>query len=122
MNTLIEKVKNWAHERNLINGSDSKTQCLKLVSEVGELSDSINKQRNLADDIGDCLVVLTIIAEQNSLELSYCLNQAYSEIKDRKGVMLDGVFIKDTDEAYQGALAVIAARRVHLPESLREQA
>lgn len=113
MNELISKVIDWAEERNLINGSDSKTQCLKLVSEIGELSDSIAKGNNLIDDIGDCLVVLAIIAEQNSLNLQYCLKHAYEEIKDRKGVMLDGVFIKETDPAYQGALAVLAARRVH---------
>lgn len=119
---LIEKVKQWAHDRNLINGSDSKTQCLKLMAEVGELADSINKHDIIADDIGDCLVVLTIIAEQHNLSLSDCLETAYNDIKDRRGIMLDGVFIKESDEAYQGALAVLAARRVHLPEILKEQA
>ena len=112
MNELIEKVKQWANDRNLIKGSDSKTQCLKLVSEVGELSDSINKKQSLADDIGDCLVVLTIIAEQNGLELKYCLNQAYQDIKDRRGVMFDGVFVKESDPAYPVACAVLGARRV----------
>lgn len=113
MNELICKVIDWAEERNLINGSDTKTQCLKLVSEVGELSDSVNKGTSLIDDIGDCLVVLAIIAEQNSLDLQYCLNHAYDEIKDRKGIMLDGAFIRESDQAYEGALAVLAARRVH---------
>lgn len=113
MNELISKVIDWAEERNLINGSDSKTQCLKLVSEVGELSDSVNKGKSLIDDIGDCLVVLAIIAEQNSLDLQYCLKHAYDEIKDRKGIMLDGCYIKESDDAYEGALAVLAARRVH---------
>ena len=119
---LINNVIDWARERNLIEGSDSKTQCLKLISEVGELADSINKQKNVADDIGDCLVVLIIIATQNNLHINDCLEHAYDTIKDRKGIMLDGVFIKETDEAYQSALAVLAARRVHLPELLKVQA
>lgn len=33
------------------------------------------------------------------------LSHAWNEIKDRKGVMLDGVFIKSTDERYSDAVA-----------------
>ena len=113
MRDLINKVIDWANDRNLIRGSDAKTQALKLMSEFGELADSINKQKDMRDDIGDCLVVLTIIATQHNLDLVDCLEVAYNDIKDRKGVMLDGVFIKDTDPSYQGALSVLAARRVH---------
>lgn len=112
MNNLIDKVIMWADERNLIKGSDPKSQCLKLMSEIGELADNINKKTDVRDDIGDCLVVLTIIAAQHNLNLDECLMMAYDDIKDRKGIMLDGVFIKSTDPHYDQALAVIGARRV----------
>lgn len=104
MKEQINKVIQWAHDRNLIHGSDAKTQALKLMSEFGELADSINKQKDMRDDIGDCLVVLTIIATQHGLELSDCLEVAYNDIKDRKGIMLDGLFIKDTDPSYKDCL------------------
>jgi hypothetical protein len=94
---------------------------LKCVSEVGELADNVNKQNDIRDDIGDVLVTLIILAAQHDLELGECLQVAYDEIKDRKGVMLDGVFIKDTDECYEGAMAVIAARRVNIPGILEDQ-
>lgn len=97
MNELIEKVDKWAEDRNLISGSDSKSQTLKLISEVGELSDNVNKKRDIRDDIGDCIVVLNILARQNDLSLSECLQVAYDDIKDRKGKMVDGVFIKEGD-------------------------
>lgn len=113
MITNIENVKKWANERNLIDGGCAKSQTLKLMSEVGELSDNINKQKNITDDIGDILVVLIILAAMNDLEIWYCLDVAYNDIKDRKGILLDGVFIKEYDPAYDGALAVLAARRVH---------
>ena len=164
----IRKVKQWAHDKNLIEGSDSITQYLKLVSELGELADDVNKKQDVRDSIGDCLVVLIIIAEQQycshsletpllfntgeeqqkeaavmaSLDIAYlgyrlccrvnvasdikdvlnrlntvavlygvtlseCLEHAYNEIKDRRGVMLDGVFIKEDDGAYAAAVEIL---------------
>jgi NTP pyrophosphatase (non-canonical NTP hydrolase) len=95
--TLTEKVKQWHHDRNLIDGSTDKDQYLKLIQEAGELSDNICKGNDIADDIGDMLVVLINIAERNKLTLSHCLEVAWEDIKDRKGKMVDGVFVKEAD-------------------------
>lgn len=100
MDVLINKVLDWADDRNLIEGSDSKSQCLKLMSEAGELADNINKQQDCKDDIGDCLVVLIILAAQQGYSIHSCLEHAYNDIKDRKGIMVNGVFIKESDPAY----------------------
>lgn len=97
MNELIEKVLIWAYERNLIEGSDAKNQFHKLIQECAELSDSICKQKDASDDIGDVLVVLIIMCEQLELNIEDCLAQAYNDIKDRKGRMIDGVFVKESD-------------------------
>lgn len=107
MNELIDKVTQWAHDRNLVLGSNTKTQCLKLISEVGELADNINKGNDCIDDIGDCLVVLTIIAAQNGHTLRECLKCAYNDIKDRRGVMYNGCFIKESDPSYQSVMRVL---------------
>lgn len=97
MKVLIESVKSWAKDRNLIEGSTPKDQCLKLVQEVGELSDSLCKGKPAIDDIGDCIVVLIILAEQLGLSVEDCLYHSYQEIKDRKGRMQNGIFIKQED-------------------------
>ena len=97
METLISKISSWANDRNIIAGSDTKTQFAKLVSEVGELADNIAKGRDCRDDIGDCIVVLTIIAEQKGYTLKECVELAYNDIKDRKGTMINGTFIKECD-------------------------
>jgi len=106
MDDLIQKVDEWAEERNLISGSDPKSQTLKLMSEVGELADNINKRLDVRDDIGDCLVVLIIIANQKGLTIKECLEVAYLDIKDRKGIMIDGVFVKESDPCFYAALAM----------------
>jgi hypothetical protein len=44
------------------------------------------------------MVVLINIMERNGLSMEHCLQVAYNDIKDRKGKMVDGVFIKEGDK------------------------
>jgi len=100
MDDLIDKVKQWHHDRNLIEGSTDLQQFNgKLLEEVKELETNILLSQPVADDIGDILVVLINIATRNNLSLSECLQVAYDDIKDRKGKMVDGVFIKERETA-----------------------
>lgn len=92
-----ELVLQWARDRNLIEGSTPKDQFHKFIQEAAELSDSMCKGKDPKDDIGDLLVVLIIMSEQLGVNPVDCLAEAYSDIKDRKGVMRDGVFIKEGD-------------------------
>jgi len=93
---LVNKVIEWAKDRRIIENGDIKTQGLKLVSEVGELADNLAKGKDIRDDVGDCAVVLIIIAEIYGVSFEECLQFAYNEIKDRKGYLNEnGVFIKD---------------------------
>lgn len=95
--TLVNKVINWHQDRNLIDGSSDKDQTLKLLQELGELSDSICKGGDIKDDIGDMLVVMLNITTRNKVSLSQCLAKAWEDIKDRKGKMIDGIFVKEED-------------------------
>ena len=94
---LVQKVVKWHHDRNLIDGSCDKDQVLKLLQELGELSDSVCKNEDIKDDIGDMLVVMINICERNNLSLRDCLQVAYDDIKHRKGKMVDGIFVKKDD-------------------------
>lgn len=95
----FELIRNWAEARNLINGSDSFRQMTKLVEEMGELAHGIAKNRpdEVMDGIGDMVVVLTIMAAQNDMTIEQCIAMAWDEIKDRRGRIVDGVFIKEAD-------------------------
>ena len=97
MNELINKVAQWHRDRNLIDGASDKDQFCKLIQEAGELSDSIGKGKDGKDDIGDMIVVLINIAERNNVTIEECLMNAWDDIKDRKGRMEDGIFIKEGD-------------------------
>ena len=92
---LVKLIEQWHEDRNLIAGSTDKDQVLKLIQELGELSDSVCKEKDMKDDLGDMLVVMINIMKRNNITIEECLQKAYDDIKDRKGRMVDGIFVKE---------------------------
>lgn len=100
---LIDKVNEWADERNL-KQADPKIQWMRVTEEVGEIRDVLLKptkftepQAALKDAIGDTLVTIIVLAHQLDLDVTECLGIAYEEIKNRKGKMINGTFVKESD-------------------------
>lgn len=100
---LITKVNEWADERNL-KQADPKVQWMRVTEEVGEIRDVLLKptkftepQAALKDAIGDTLVTIIVLAHQLDLDVTECLSIAYEEIKNRKGKMVNGTFVKESD-------------------------
>lgn len=96
--TTVEKVEQWVIDRNL-HAQDPKVQMCKTMEELGELAKAINKgdKEKQMDGIGDTIVTLICISEQLGLKFNDCLDYAYNEIKDRKGKLINGTFIKESD-------------------------
>lgn len=93
-----ERIRQWVRDRNL-HTADPKVQLGKLLEEAGEVAHAVmrdDKNRTM-DGIGDVIVVLICIAEQLDLNIDECIEMAYNEIKDRKGRLIDGVFVKEED-------------------------
>ena len=93
----FDLIRDWADERGLYENGDTKTQALKLVEEVGETCRAILKEdrAEAIDGIGDCVVVLTNLAELLEMRIEDCIREAYNEIKDRKGKMANGTYVKN---------------------------
>lgn len=98
MKELINKVRTWAVDRQLYNADPNK-QVLKLGEEFGELCEGLAKSNPelVIDSIGDIQVVLIVLSMQLGLDYEKCLQVAYDEIKDRKGKMVNGVYVKESD-------------------------
>ena len=96
-NPQFELIREWADERGLYDKGDTKTQALKLVEEMGEICRAILKGNHddVVDGIGDCVVVLTNLAELQGTSIEDCIQEAYHEIKNRTGKMVNGTFKKD---------------------------
>ena len=95
----VSEVDRWARERGLDRPSNSSNQIIKLMEEVGELSAAYNKgqQNKVIDSIGDIQIVLIILCMQLGLGYQMSLDEAYKQIKYRKGKMINGSFVKDED-------------------------
>lgn len=103
LSDLITKINHWADERNL-KQADPKIQWMRITEEVGEIRDVLLKptkftdpQMALKDAIGDTLVTIIVLAHQLDLDVTECLSIAYEEIKNRKGKMVNGTFVKEED-------------------------
>lgn len=98
LNELTIRIMNWAIDRNL-HVADPYKQFIKLSEEKGELAEGLNKNNRdeIIDAIGDMYVVLTILSMQLGLDIINCVDSAYNEIKNRKGKMVNGVFVKESD-------------------------
>ncbi len=95
---LTDLIKIWAMDRGL-DVADPNKQMLKLMEEVGELAQGMakNNASQIIDSIGDVYVVLTILSMQLGLNIEGCIDSAYQEISNRKGKMVNGVFVKEED-------------------------
>ena len=67
------------------------------MEEAGEICRAVlkNDDEGVIDGIGDCVVVLTNLAELSGNTIEKCIEHAYNEIKNRTGKMDNGTFKKD---------------------------
>lgn len=91
------KIIQWSEQRKIIPNAKPHTQLMKAVSEMGELCDAELKGQMplIKDGVGDVLVCLINYCALKDINLVNCIEEAYEQIKDRKGTTLpDGTFVK----------------------------
>ena len=101
---VYDLIRTWAKEKGIYDKGDSKTQYLKLMEEAGELAEALLKRdkTEIIDAIGDIIVVLTNLAALENLKVEDCVISAYNVIKNRKGSMQNGTFVKN--QTHSGTL------------------
>ena len=106
MNTLTNKILQWGIDRNITlqGGTTPQKQVSKLVEELAECIDALddleqginsNAEHNLMDAYGDMMVCIIQACRLSGFDVQECLQMAYDEIKDRKGTMINGKFVKE---------------------------
>ena len=95
---IEHKINLWAEDRKIFEQSGTAAQMMKLAEEYTELAKALDDGHvmEIEDGIGDMTVVLIIIAHMCGLTMTECLATAYNQIKDRKGTMVNGVFVKES--------------------------
>ena len=85
-----EECINWAGEEEI----------LWILAFTEEISDFISKnaeERYTSNGMYNIYVMLYTCALRNNLTLEDCIESAYNEIKNRKGKMINGTFVKESD-------------------------
>lgn len=119
INGLAKSIANWGEERNItyVGGATPLSQMSKMLEEFAEwlityeTLEHINEwdfevresyttthddlQEQLKDDFGDILVCLIQAMRLADTDLHTCLAVAWEGIKDRKGKMINGKFVKE---------------------------
>src|SRR5699024_9433898 len=98
MDQLICSIEKWSIDKGLDKASRDK-QVLNTIEGVDECAGALWKSDldNEKEEIGDVVVTLIILSQQLDMDLYECLETAYIKIKDRKGEMKNGVFVKQED-------------------------
>lgn len=96
-----------------VRGCHENATILRLGRSLGLLGDAIAKNQTLDVDIAIAASVdyLSAISNSYGMPLANCVAEAYADIKDRKGIMYNGTFIKESDPAYVGAAFQVNAAR-----------
>lgn len=94
-------VETWAEEKGILSKATPMAQAFKTLEECTELGVAVNNndRAEIIDAMGDIMVTLIIQAKMQGLKLEECLESAYNVISKRTGKMVNGVFVKDTEES-----------------------
>jgi len=107
MNELIDKTRQWFHDKGIIANSTPLKQLNKSQEELTETRDAVIRHEyagervvqfrldEIKDGIGDTVVTLIGVCEMYGFALEECLQMAYDTISKRNGTMIDGVFVRD---------------------------
>lgn len=102
--TCISRLDEHLDFANSLEGNLAKTQSvdtlsIRVISAIGELATGIAKKdaTKVHDGIGAAYRILEAIAVRFDFTIEFAAERAYNVIKDRKGQMIDGVFVKEAD-------------------------
>lgn len=93
---VINAVKEWGRGHKIF---DPMAQYAKVVEEAGEIAHELTRNNlhspAIEDAIGDTLVTVIILADILDIDPVAALDKAYTTIKNRKGHLENGSFIKE---------------------------
>ena len=98
LDNLEKLIVQWGEEKGILPDPDPVAQYEKTLEEVEELKDAIvySDEHEAKDAIGDIFVTLVMQSRAWNTSMSECVEQAYNQIKNRTGRMVDGQFVKES--------------------------
>ncbi|WOZ14999.1 MazG-like pyrophosphatase [Acinetobacter phage vB_AbaM_AB3P2] len=100
----------YAENLNFISQYDIKYNVAQLANNISEFVSDIATNYEISDNSDAfiwCIEYLNVIAMQVGSSLKECVQLAYDDIKHRKGIMANGLFIKESDPVYAQVISEI---------------
>lgn len=98
---LFDMIFQWGLDRGitLANGATFEGQVDKTIEEAVEAKEAyqVGDRKKLVDGIGDQLVTLVMQARLAGVSFDEALIAAWQDIRDRRGQMCCGIFVKQSD-------------------------
>nr|WP_277395757.1 pyrophosphatase [Aggregatibacter actinomycetemcomitans] len=96
-NNEMKRVIRNTREVFTTDGIEIEAIVISLANRLSMLGSQLRFGSNIDSFFGASLLDILTVAEYYSLNLLDCVQAAWDEIKDRKGQMVNGVFVKEAD-------------------------
>lgn len=99
MTELVNKVSKWGADKGFVRPENVQAQFIKTIEETGEMAGGLLRKdgATIIDSLGDMFVTVILLSDMCGIHPAEALSFAYSEIAGRKGIEVDGVFVKAED-------------------------
>lgn len=95
---ITELIKKWAIKNKLDKEEENELITFLLPPLCKLLNNTYSRTKEeIAGAIGGAFVALTVLSLKHGIEINDCIKSAYEEIKDRKGKIINGLFVKEED-------------------------
>lgn len=88
-------------------GISTKQKIIELMTALSAFAYNCDQYKDARSGLFESVSALKLICADLSYTLEECVQIAYDDIKDRKGIMSNGVFIKESDPAYESIIKAI---------------
>lgn len=96
---FVSNVEAWGEKHDFVKPENAAKQLLKIVEELGEVTNSFLKQKPEAekDGIGDLMVTIALYCKIRDINIDECMGLAWEQIKDRNIKNVNGTLVKEED-------------------------
>lgn len=95
---ITELIKKWVIENKLDKEEEKELLIFLLAPLCKLLNNTYSKTKEeIGGAIGGVFVALTTLSLKYGVEINDCIKSAYEEIKDQKGKLVNGLFVKEED-------------------------
>uniref|UniRef100_A0AAU8KU32 MazG-like pyrophosphatase n=2 Tax=unclassified bacterial viruses TaxID=12333 RepID=A0AAU8KU32_9VIRU len=88
-------------------GISTKQKIIELMSSLSAFAYNCDQHKDVRSGLFESVSALKLVCNDLGYKFDECLQIAYDDIKHRKGIMVNGVFIKESDPVYAQVISEI---------------